>query len=585
MSSRAGRLRLLVATGLTVGVFVFAWLSRFNDPGGGYAGLTDDHFFYLVRGWQILFGDLPVRDFSDQGAPLYYYVAAGVQMAFSRGTLPELIFSVTVLAFCAAAVFRLSTLASGSMLAGLLGAVFHLELGPRLYNYPKILVYVVAIPLLWRFADLPSPRRRFWLACVTVVGFLFRHDYGVFVALATGALLLLLTEIPWRDRARHGVLYATTCLVLLSPYLAFVQVYGGVVPYAQQVVAWAERDRQRTPIEWPGLLDNTRGVSAASESGSLLGRSVATVQDNRTAWTYYLELALPLVVLGLLALSRDGFRPGWPLAREKLATVAILAVVLNAGFLRSPLEARLADPSVPHAILIAWFAVMVPRLLQTAGSLKSRVQPHRWSVRPVVAVVAVLVVLVLWSRVSLDFYRRMENARFTEGPVAAVVRPVAVTAQVKDSWDLAAWVNRPLPHDLIGLSMYVNACTAPSDRVFVQGYMPQVLGMARRAFAGGHADLRSGFFVTDDDQRLTVERLRAQSVPILLLGAEQSYENFRESFPTVVAYFDRNYTFAGTERFDEGRLGVSLFVRRGLAPRGVYEAYGWPCFGSGRVQS
>ena len=60
---------------LAVGVFVVSWLFRFNDPGGSFAGLTDDHFFYVVRGWQILFGDLPVRDFVDHGAPLFYYVA------------------------------------------------------------------------------------------------------------------------------------------------------------------------------------------------------------------------------------------------------------------------------------------------------------------------------------------------------------------------------------------------------------------------------------------------------------------------------------------------------------------------------
>ena len=64
---------------LAAALFLFAWLYRFNDPNGSFAGLTDDHFFYLVRGWQLLFGDLPVRDFVDHGAPLYYYVAAAVQ--------------------------------------------------------------------------------------------------------------------------------------------------------------------------------------------------------------------------------------------------------------------------------------------------------------------------------------------------------------------------------------------------------------------------------------------------------------------------------------------------------------------------
>ena len=37
--------------------------------------------------------------------------------------------------------------------------------------------------------------------------------------------------------------------------------------------------------------------------------------------------------------------------------------MLNAYFLRSPLDARLADPAVPHVILLAWLAVAVPRLL------------------------------------------------------------------------------------------------------------------------------------------------------------------------------------------------------------------------------
>ena len=569
---------------VAAGVALFTWLFRFNDPGGGYAGLTDDHFFYLVRGWQILFGDLPVRDFADQGAPLYYYVAAGVQIVLGRGTLSELVFSVTVLAVCAAVVFGLGRTASGSVVAGLLGAAFHTSLSPRFYNYPKILIYVVAIPLLWGFADRPSPQRRFWLACLTVVGFLFRHDHGVFVALATVALLVLLTEVPWRERVRHGLLYAGTCMVLVSPYLVFIQAQGGVLPYVEQVRAWAERDRDRTPVVWPGLFDNPEGVSEAAESGSIVGRSLAIVQDNIVAWTYYVELVLPFAVLGLLAVSRDGFRPAWPRAREKLATVAILALVLDAWFLRSPLDARLADPSVPHAILVAWFFVALPRLLAPASPLKASVQPLKWPIRLVGVVAMALLVVVLWSGLSFNFYRRMENARFTEGPFAALVRPIAVARQVREGWDLSAWVGRPLPADLIGLSMYVNACTAPSDRVFVQGYMPQVLGLARRAFAGGHADLRSGFFATDAAQRLTVERLRAQSVPLVLLGAGESYQDFRRSFPIVIDYFDRFYTLAGERQFDDGRIGVSLLVREDRTPSGVYQPYGWPCFGSGRVQ-
>jgi hypothetical protein len=154
------RVRTAVVAVLSAGVFVASWLFRFNDPGGSFAGLTDDHFFYVVRGWQILFGDLPVRDFVDHGAPLYYYVAAAVQELFGRGTLSELAFSTTVLSLSAVLTFLLSTRASGSIVAGLAACLLHVWLGPRFYNYPKVLVYAVAIPLLWRFADRPSASLR-----------------------------------------------------------------------------------------------------------------------------------------------------------------------------------------------------------------------------------------------------------------------------------------------------------------------------------------------------------------------------------------------------------------------------------------
>src|SRR5262245_65624865 len=120
------RVRSGIIVALSAGIFVASWLFRFNDPGGGFAGLTDDHFFYVVRGWQILFGDLPVRDFVDHGAPLYYYIAAAVQVLFGRGTLSELAFSVTMLALSAGMVFWIATVASGSGRAGLVGSILTL---------------------------------------------------------------------------------------------------------------------------------------------------------------------------------------------------------------------------------------------------------------------------------------------------------------------------------------------------------------------------------------------------------------------------------------------------------------------------
>jgi hypothetical protein len=162
----------------------------------------------------------------------------------------------------------------------------------------------------------------------------------------------------------------------------------------------------------------------------------------------------------------------------------------------------------------------------------------------------------------------------------AFERASNVAGQLRLEWDLNTWLKNPQRPELITLSLYVNACTAPTDRVLVESYLPQVLAIARRAFAGGHADLRPGFFEMDDAQRLTLERLRRQSVPIILLDTDDSLRSFYRSFPIVTTYIDQEYRQAGTHQFD-GRFGITLYVRKDRTPTGTWEPLGWPCYGSG----
>jgi hypothetical protein len=561
-------------------VFVFTWFFRFNDPNGGFAGLTDDHFYYLLRGWQILYGELPFRDFVDAGAPLYLYVSALVQLVFGRGTLSELAFSTTLIALGSALTFWLAARASGSILLGLLGALFQILLLPRFYNYPKILIYTAAIPVLWWYADRPGRRPIIVLAAITVVGFLLRHDHVAFVGLATISMLLLAGHVPWRQRLRHGILYAALSLAMVAPYLAFIQLNGGLNEYRRQATEWASEERARTPIQWPGLFDNPDGVSEPARQGSPLERIVAVVRDNRVAWLYYFEIALPILALIALSLSRDGFRPGWPHATQKIAGVAILGLVLDAGFLRSPLQARVADPSVPHAILLAWFGIALPRLLAARTSLRPAVQPWAMPVRVVAALTTLGVIVVLGSIFTNRLYDQLQDAYLTEGPRVTIARARNVSRGARTDWDLSTWTNRADHSSLMTLALYLNSCTPPHARVFIQPYLPQVLGMAQRGFAAGLGDLRPGFFDEPEFERLAMRRMRVQNVPVVLLDAGDSLENFRESFPLLSAYFDALYQRAAMHVFED-RFGVTLLVRRGVQTNQTFEPLGWPCFRAG----
>jgi hypothetical protein len=575
-STPLGARRVVVGT-LAGAVFLFSWFFRFNDPGGSFAGMTDDHFFYVVRGWQILFGDLPVRDFVDHGAPLYYYVAAAVQLLFGRGTLSEVAFSVTVLSAGAALTFWLATRASGVIALGLVGAAFHILLAPRLYNYPKIIVYAVAIPLLWRFAERRDSWTRGWLALVTAIGFLLRHDHGAMVALAVATLLLLVNGVAWRERIRHAALYGVLVVALLSPYLVFIQINGGVGSYVRQASAWAARDRDRAPVVFPGLHENPDGVSEAAKSANVVERTVGEIRDNSVAWLFYSELALPVLALLVLALSRDAFRPGWVQGIAKVGTVAVLAVALNANFLRSPLGARLADPSVPHAILLAWLLAAAPAVFRRRESLRFPLRPLAMPLCALVSAAVVALVFVVGAVQTRELYDRLDAAAVAEDLGHAIERTGHVRRTLSEEWQLETWERRAARPDLINLALYVHHCTSPTDRVFVQMYMPQVLGLARRAFAGGHADLRPGFFRTDDAQALTLQRLQRQRVPVVLLETPDEDESFRNSFPRLIAYFDEHYEVTGQHEFDGGRFKVMLLTHRNAPASSRYAPLDWPC--------
>ena len=108
---------------------------------------------------------------------------------------------------------------------------------PRLYNYPKVFFYVAAIVVAWRYASRPDRGRLIALAVVTVVAFLFRHDHGVYIGLATLALLAIL-HWPHPRRVVMAVAeYSSVTLLLMLPFLIFVQSTVGLLRYAGNAAA------------------------------------------------------------------------------------------------------------------------------------------------------------------------------------------------------------------------------------------------------------------------------------------------------------------------------------------------------------
>jgi hypothetical protein len=551
-------LRAGLLVGVAGAVTLFAWLWRFNDP-----FVSDDHWGYVLPGWQMLYGDLPVRDFVEIGLPLYHVVAAAVQVVGGRGLLAEVVFAVTVLAVCTGALFLLCYRASGSIAFAVAGAVFYVLSAPRFYGYPKILVTVVAIPALWAFADRPGWRRVTILAAITAFGCLLRHDHGVYLAIAFLVWLLCLTELSLQRRVQYVLFYAGLVCVFMVPYLMYVAITGDVLSYLSAAVDWARRDVGRTPLEWPSL---------TAVSG-MLSRDAAMIQSNWVAWLFYGELLVPVAAAGLLAISPSACRPMWSHASAKVGAVVLLGFVFNAGFLvRSPIEARLGDPAAPLAVLMSWMlTAVVARLTDRRPGLGHPVALAA-SVVATLMIVALLTVVALAS--SSGVSRHIERIGLDRGVGEALEQTERLWGGLAGAVPIG--FELPLaPDSLTTLTVFVRECTRPGDRVFLTNYLPQVLGLAERAFAAGLPPYANQG-VSADVQRWAVQRLRQQSVPIAFVGSGPSWGSFRHDLPILTAYFDAHYWSAGERVFD-GRFGLRLLVRRDATIVSTFEPLGWPC--------
>lgn len=561
-------LHLLILTIATPTVAGFAWLWYFNDP-----FVSDDHWYYLVPGWQMLYGERPVRDFVEYGAPLHHAIAAGVQLVGGRGILSEVVFSVSALAVCAGGVFLLGYRASGSTLLAVAGAAFFILNSPRLYGYPKALLAVLTIPALWAFADRPGRRRVTIIAALTVLGFLWRHDYGVLVALTFLVWLLFLGGLSWRQRVQYALVYTGFAFVFALPYLVYVELNGGLFRYVHTAAEWARLDTARTPMEWPSLFAASDSAAMAQTRG-VLPRAAMVIQDNWVGWLYYGELLVPLVTVVLLATSQSAFRPAWPHASARIGAVAVLGLVLNAGFaLRSPVEARLSDPVVPHAVLIPW---LIAALAARRSDLRPRLRrlPVALGVLVVTAVTIVVLLTTMGVAATRAVSRHVEKIGLDRGFDEAL-------QQTERLWTGMAHVlpigleTPPVPDSLVTLAVFIRECTRPSDRVFLTSYLPQVLGLAERGFAAGlpPSPNRGG---DPELQRLAVRRLQQQSVPVALVGGGPSWGNFRDDLPILTAYFDDHY-YTAAEHVFEQRFGLQLLLRRDVAVARTFEPLGWPC--------
>jgi hypothetical protein len=546
--------RIAGACALAVVIGVFAFLFRFNGLGGSFGGFDNDHFVHLVRSDMLLAGEQPLRDFADaelRGAwpSLGYATTAWAQRLWGRTLLVEAYMTVGGLAIGTLVVFALSLSLSRRWSVGVLAALVVIATAPKLYNYEKVLILAIAALLIRWWILKPSLPRMCGLALWTAAAALFRHDFGVYVAAGCTAALLALGPAPTIVRLRRAAGYVAVTTLLLSPSIAWVQAYQGVLPYVERSLESIRGESGRTSLAWP-VLDTRAGVAI----------------PNLIALTYYAFLAIPaLAALAMAALAVRGDRLDESTRTTGFALL-VLAVAVNAFFLRGNLNARFGDAIAPVAVLAAWIASLSPPVTQIRHAATAAL----WlAPRGLLAVILACTFVTAEARLELD------SGGFSDSWEKVERRYQVVRADL-GGLPPTAW-HGVATGGTMAAARYLAECTAPEDRILLATYVPEVLVMSRRLFAAGQGTFGLNFYLTDEQQMEAIERLRQQSVPIVLGSYDDFEGEFVHDYRRVYQYVERHYRDAGAILVNgEPRLRVLVEARRPSVSTDA--ATGLPCF-------
>ena len=552
--ARAARHALVVP----IAIFLLAFLYRFNALGGALGGFDGDHFIYYLGASAVAHGERPLRDFADAGVmgawpALTYELPALAQRVIGETFFAEAVFTVGLLAFALALTARTATELSGRATA-VIATIATLFASTKLYGYSKVLVFAVAAALFLRYVRQPTRVRAAQLGAWSAVAFLFRHDFLVYLAPPV-AILMLLGTPRWREAFDRLAVYAGTVVLLLALPVYSIQHYVGIGSYLETARALVAQEANRTTFRWPHFGPSTGGIwSVLSEEG------------NAVAWLYDVSVAIPIVALLVLIGAPRARNLDTRQTRAVIASLAVLALILDRFFLRNNFGARFGDLGAPLAILAAW--------------LPSRFQDGAPWLRGLVWTTAALVLVPTMMALATtgSVWHELDTTGLGDSVTKIGRRLAAVTTELRA---LPPPVSSPAgaPADPEpNAAEYVRLCTAPADRVLVVADAPEILAIAGRSFAGGQPTFRPGFYTLESDQQLTLARMRRESVPVVLLDDERSYSShFVPQFRLIHEHVMASYERAGVLPAPAGPP-VQVFTLRGRAAAGHYRMTGLPCF-------
>jgi hypothetical protein len=285
---------------------------------------------------------------------------------------------------------------------------------------------------------------------------------------------------------------------------------------------------------------------------------------NADAWLFWLFWALPLLCALILSWRVWRGSPHWPNEAAAIAALIVLAVAVNAGFLRDVLRTRLSDAIVPAVLLGAW----------ALGCCRG----NAWRWRPVQRVVQLAAIIILGvtavavARVG-EVEERLERTGLADGFEATQMRAREVATLLRQPHRQAVAPPSYVSAALMPFYRYVDRCMPAADRLLVTGEFPDVPVLAGRRFASDGV-VMGAWYSSEVRQDDTLRRMRAQP-PLFVVYLDP--RAFTGRFPVISRYVDTEYrSFAAIDTPNAG--STPILVHSARRPQRKDAETGWPCF-------
>jgi hypothetical protein len=247
---------------------------------------------------------------------------------------------------------------------------------------------------------------------------------------------------------------------------------------------------------------------------------------------------------------------------RSLLMFAAFAAIVNFGLLRDPYESRAAEVIVLPVILFGIvLAVLFGRGYPTLV---------RWPLR------VVAVALLVLTAKSLTVAGGFGNVT---GSLAGREGWSEMTARLQASPPSRYWAAGTGPVT-VRLAEYVRRCTAPSDRILLLWFAPEIHFNADRLMAGRHLYYFAAFRTLEDEQHRELEKVM-RTRPRMVLARRNGYQAAGIAFPGLLRFIERSYI--PVAEFDEDGDRYSILIRRDAAPQSEDSVSGWPCYSTAKT--